>query len=190
MATPGTLQAPPGGGAGPTLEHELRAAQDPGGVHAAAVATPWREGEGGVLAHGVRVVIVVPLPAMVVVVEDEVAGQKRTRAAPRSAGSPTRAAPQLGSALGASRRRASVRAVDDAAGDEAWSCGFCSPDKGWEETVSKRAAQTHSLASPGAPCPVTRVPQGAWGVQVPACSHQCTLVLADGRARPKYFSCI
>lgn len=45
-------------------------------MHATAVATPSVEGEGGVLAHGVRVVIVVPLPAMVVVVEDEVARQE------------------------------------------------------------------------------------------------------------------
>ena len=71
---------------------------------------------------------------------------------------------------------------------QAWSW-FCSPDTRWEEMVSKRAVQTHSLCLPRGPVPCNQGTRGCLGACVPACSHQCTLVWADGRARPKYFSC-
>lgn len=45
-------------------------------MEASAVAAAGVYGEGGVLADGVRVVIVEALPGVVVVVEDEVAGEE------------------------------------------------------------------------------------------------------------------
>lgn len=82
-----------------------------------------------------------------------------------------------------------VRAVDDAAGD-AGVVVVLQPRQGWEEAIVQGGSSAHSLCLPWGPCPVTRVPQSKRkGACVPACSHQYTLVLADGRARPKYFSC-
>ena len=45
-------------------------------MQAAAVAAPGVDGEGRVFADGVGVVVVVALPGLVVVVEDEVAGEE------------------------------------------------------------------------------------------------------------------
>lgn len=45
-------------------------------MHAPAVAALGVDGEGGVLADGVRVVVVVPFPGVVVVMEDEVAREE------------------------------------------------------------------------------------------------------------------
>lgn len=42
-------------------------------MHAPAIAALGVDGEGGVLADGVRVVVVMPFPGVIVVVEDEVA---------------------------------------------------------------------------------------------------------------------
>lgn len=45
-------------------------------MHAAAVAALGVDGEGGMLADGVRVVVVMPFPGVIVVVEDEVAREE------------------------------------------------------------------------------------------------------------------
>ena len=45
-------------------------------MQAAAVATPGVDGEGGVFADGVGVVVVVSLPGVVVAMEDKVAGEE------------------------------------------------------------------------------------------------------------------
>ncbi len=47
-----------------------------GGVKASAVASAGIDGEGGVFTDGVRVVVVVALPGVVVVMEDEVTGEE------------------------------------------------------------------------------------------------------------------
>lgn len=57
----------------PTFEHKLSSSHDPGGVHAPAVTALGIDGEGGVLADRVRVVVVMPFPGVIVVMEDEVA---------------------------------------------------------------------------------------------------------------------
>lgn len=59
-----------------TFEHELRATHHFGWVHAPAVASLGVDGEGGVLADGVRVVVVVTFPGVVVVMEDEVPSEE------------------------------------------------------------------------------------------------------------------
>lgn len=59
-----------------TFEHKLCATHDFGRVHSPAVASLGIDGEGGVLADGVGVVVVVSLPGVVVVVEDEVPSQE------------------------------------------------------------------------------------------------------------------
>lgn len=59
-----------------TFEHKLRAAHHFGRVHPPAVASLGVDGEGGVLADGVGVVVVVTLPGVVVVVEDEVPSEE------------------------------------------------------------------------------------------------------------------
>lgn len=59
-----------------TFEHKLRATHDFGWVDSPAVASLGIDGEGGVLADGVGVVVVVALPGVVVVVEDEVPSQE------------------------------------------------------------------------------------------------------------------
>lgn len=56
----------------PTFEHKLRSAHHFGRVHSSAVASLGVDGEGGVFADGVGVVVVVAFPGVVVVVEDEV----------------------------------------------------------------------------------------------------------------------
>lgn len=45
-------------------------------MHAPAIAALGVDGEGGVLADGVRVVVVMPFPGVVVVVEGEVAREE------------------------------------------------------------------------------------------------------------------
>lgn len=59
-----------------TFENELRPAHDPGGVKPAAVAPAGVDSEGGVPADGVGEVVIVSLPRVVVVVEDEVTGEE------------------------------------------------------------------------------------------------------------------
>lgn len=59
-----------------TFEDKVRPAHDAVGVKASAVASTGVDGEGGVLTDGVRVVVVVALPGVVVVVEDEVTGEE------------------------------------------------------------------------------------------------------------------
>lgn len=59
-----------------TFEHKLRAAHHFGRVHSPAVASLGVDGEGGVLADGVGVVVVVTFPGVVVVVEDEVPSEE------------------------------------------------------------------------------------------------------------------
>lgn len=63
-------------GGSPTFEHKLSSSHDPGGVHAPAVAALGVDGEGGVLADGVGVVVVMPFPGVIVVMEDEVAREE------------------------------------------------------------------------------------------------------------------
>lgn len=58
------------------FEYKLCSSQDPGGVHAPAVAALGVDGEGRVLADGVGVVVVMPFPGVIVVVEDEVAREE------------------------------------------------------------------------------------------------------------------
>lgn len=59
-----------------TFEHKLCASHDPRGEHTAAVAASSVDGEGGVFADRVRVVVVMALPGIIVVMEDEVAGEE------------------------------------------------------------------------------------------------------------------
>lgn len=60
-----------------TFEDKLCPSHHTGGVEASAVASAGIYAEGGVFADGVRVVIVEALPGVVVVVEDEVAGEEQ-----------------------------------------------------------------------------------------------------------------
>lgn len=55
-----------------TFEDKVCPAHDAGGVKPSAVASAGVDGEGGVFADGVGVVVVVALPGVVVVMEDEV----------------------------------------------------------------------------------------------------------------------
>lgn len=55
-----------------TFEDELCSAHHFGRVHSSAVAALGIDGEGGMLADGVGVVVVVALPGVVVVMENEV----------------------------------------------------------------------------------------------------------------------
>lgn len=55
------------------FEHKLGSSHDPGGVHASAVTALGIDGEGGVLADRVGVVVVMAFPGVIVVMEDEVA---------------------------------------------------------------------------------------------------------------------
>lgn len=59
-----------------TFEDKVRPADHAGGVKASAVASASVDGEGGVFADGVRVVVIVALPGVVVVMEDEVTGEE------------------------------------------------------------------------------------------------------------------
>ena len=59
-----------------TFEHKLRAAHHFGRVHSSAVASLGIDSEGGVLADGVGVVVVVTFPGVVVVMEDEVPSEE------------------------------------------------------------------------------------------------------------------
>lgn len=63
-------------GGSPTFEHKLSSSHDPGGMHAPAVAALGVDGEGGVLADRVGVVVVMPFPGVIVVMEDEVAREE------------------------------------------------------------------------------------------------------------------
>lgn len=90
-------------------------------MEAPAVASAGVDGEGGVLADGVGVVVVVALPGVVVVVEDEVAGEEEDLG-PNLAALAHPLAVQPDGQVGPRRqdgRVELVRAVDDAAGDAA-----------------------------------------------------------------------
>lgn len=90
-------------------------------MEAAAVASAGVDGEGGVLAHGVGVVVVVALPGVVVVVEDEVAGEEEHLGAHLAALAHPLAVQSHGQ-VGPRRQDGGVelvRAVDDATGDAA-----------------------------------------------------------------------
>ena len=178
------------GGAGPTFEHELRAAQDPGGVHAAAVAAPGVEGEGGVLAHGVRVVVVMSFPAMVVVVEDEVACQEEDlRPHLAALAHPLAVQPHRQVRLGGQQGRpVLVGAVDYAAGDAGVVVVLQPRHKLGKDGVQEGSANAQP-SPPQGTVPLTRVPEGAGGHVCPPVLISAWLVGADGRARPKYFSC-
>lgn len=88
-------------------------------MHAPAVAALGVDGEGGVLADGVRVVVVMPFPGVIVVVEDEVAGEEENLGPHLTALAhplAVQAHSQVG--LGGQEWRAVlIRPVDDAAGD-------------------------------------------------------------------------
>lgn len=86
-----------------------------------AVASTGVDGEGGVFADGVRVVVVVALPGVVVVVEDEVTGEEEDLRANLAALAHPLAV-QTHSQVGPRRQDGRVeliRAVDDATGDAA-----------------------------------------------------------------------
>lgn len=86
-----------------------------------AVAPAGVDGEGGVFADGVRVVVVVALPRVVVVVEDEVAGEEedlRTHLAALTHPLTVQTHGQVGPRRQDGRVEL-VGAVDDAAGDAA-----------------------------------------------------------------------
>lgn len=71
-----TASAPPHVASHSTFEHKLCATHHFGWVHSPAVASLGIDGEGGVLADGVGVVVVVTFPGVVVVVEDEVPSEE------------------------------------------------------------------------------------------------------------------
>ncbi|KAG7220895.1 hypothetical protein INR49_017745 [Caranx melampygus] len=100
---------------------EVRPAHDVCGVKPPAVAPTRVDGEGGVFTDGVRVVVVVTLPRVVVVVEDEVAGEEEDLGADLAALTHPLAVQAHGE-VGPRRqdgRVELVRAVDDATGDAA-----------------------------------------------------------------------
>lgn len=104
---------------GLTFEHKLCATHDPRGEHTAAVAASSIDGECGVLADGVRVVVVMAFPGIVVVVEDEVAGEEEDLGAHLTALAhpfPVEANGQV-SLGGQDGRVVFIRPVNDAAGD-------------------------------------------------------------------------
>lgn len=86
-----------------------------------AVASAGVDGEGGVFADGVRVVVVVALPGVVVVMEDEVTGEEEDlRANFAALTHPLTVQPD--SQVGPRRQDGRVeliRAVDDTTGDAA-----------------------------------------------------------------------
>lgn len=90
-------------------------------MEASAVASAGVDGKGWVLADGVRVVVVVALPGVVVVVEDKVPGkEEHLRADLAALAHPL--AVQAHRQVGPRRQDRGVelvRAVDDAAGDAA-----------------------------------------------------------------------
>lgn len=91
------------------------------GVKASAVSSAGVDGEGGVLADGVRVVVVVALPGVVVVVEDKVSGEEE-HLGPDLAALAHPLAIKAHRQVGPRRqdgRVELVRAVDDATGDAA-----------------------------------------------------------------------
>lgn len=102
-----------------TFEHKLRATHDFGRVDSAAVASLGVDGEGGVLADGVGVVVVVALPGVVVVVEDEVPSEEEhLRPHLAALAHPLSVQPDGQVRLGGQDGRVVlVRAVDDPAGD-------------------------------------------------------------------------
>lgn len=59
-----------------TFEDKIHSTHDSGRVKPSAVASLGIDGEGGVFAAGVRVMVVVTLPGVVVVVEDKMAGEE------------------------------------------------------------------------------------------------------------------
>lgn len=90
-------------------------------MEASAVASAGVDGEGRVLADGVRVVVVVTLPGVVVVVEDKVPGEEEHLRADLAALAHPMAV-QAYRQVGPRRQDRGVelvRAVDDAAGDAA-----------------------------------------------------------------------
>lgn len=92
-----------------------------GGVKPSAVAPAGVDGEGGVFADGVRVVVVVALPGVVVIVEDEVAGEEedlRANLAALAHPLPVQPDGEVGPRRQDGRVEL-VRAVDDATGDAA-----------------------------------------------------------------------
>lgn len=106
-------------GRSPTFEHELRSSHDPGGVHPPAVAALGVDGEGGVLADGVGVVVVMPFPGVVVVVKDEMAREEQDLG-PHLAALAHPLAVQADGQVGLrgqEGRAVFIRPVDDAAGD-------------------------------------------------------------------------
>lgn len=90
-------------------------------MEASTVASPGVYGEGGVFADGVGVVVVEALPRVVVVVEDEVAGEEEDLGADLAAlAHPLTVEPH--GQVGPRRQDGGVelvRAVDDAADDAA-----------------------------------------------------------------------
>lgn len=104
-----------------TFEDKLRPAHDAGGVKASAVASAGVDGEGGMFTDGVSVVVVVALPGMVVVVEDEVTGEEEDLGANFTAlAHPLTIQPN--GQVGPGRQDGRVEligAVDDATGDAA-----------------------------------------------------------------------
>ena len=104
-----------------TFEDKVRPAPDPGGVQPSAVAPPGVDGEGGVFADRVGVVEVVPLPRVVLVVEDEVAGEEEDLGAHLTALTHPLAVQPHGE-VGPRRQDGGVQLVgaeDDATGDAA-----------------------------------------------------------------------
>lgn len=104
-----------------TFEDKVGPAYHEVGVEASAVASAGVDGEGGVLADGVRVVVVVALPGVVVVVEDKVSGEEEHLGADLAALAHPLAV-QAHRQVGPRRqdgRVELVRAVDDATGDAA-----------------------------------------------------------------------
>lgn len=59
-----------------TFKHKVSPAHDPSGVKPSAVASSGVDGKGGVFADGIGVVVVMALPRVVVVVEDEVSREE------------------------------------------------------------------------------------------------------------------
>lgn len=103
----------------PTFEHKLRSAHHFGRVHSSAVASLGVDGEGGVFADGVGVVVVVAFPGVVVVVEDEVPREEEhLRSHLAALAHPLAVQPDGQVRLGGQDGRVVlVRAVDDPARD-------------------------------------------------------------------------
>lgn len=102
-----------------TFEDKVCPAHDSSGVKPSAVASAGVDGEGGVFTDGVGVVVVVALPGVVVVMEDEVAGEEEDLRADFAALAHPLAV-QADGQVGPRRQDGGVelvRAVDDTTGD-------------------------------------------------------------------------